>query len=363
MINGHGGNVLALAARLGRPPESFLDFSNNLHCLGQEITGRLVRGVSVSFRHYPDPDNTRLTERIADHEGVSPDTVLTGNGSSELIYLALQALKPENALIIAPIFSEYTAACEALDIPYRLHVLAESGLFRLQACDIARIAKHGHDCVILCSPNNPTGAAYTSLHQLLGKLRCKSLLADHTYREFLYGQDSYSMHACGRYAALMPQPARVVGIMSFTKFFSCPGLRLGYALSDTETVDAMRRRKAPWTVPSHAEDLGIALLDNIGTYRGLAASLPPLRQRFAEALEALPMVEEIIPSNVNFLFVRLKPEYPARALFGHLLERNIVIRVCDNIPGVEGNYIRLQVRPDKDHEILLRAMRSFAKTA
>ena len=59
---------------------------------------------------YPDPYGDKLKEALAARHGMSPTEVLLGNGSTQLIYLLCAALRPRNALIVGPAFSEYANA-------------------------------------------------------------------------------------------------------------------------------------------------------------------------------------------------------------------------------------------------------------
>ena len=80
----HGGNIYAFKRR------DIIDFSANINPLG--LPKRIKETIYKSFDkalHYPDPKAEKLTRRIAGHWGIKEKNILLGNGSAELIYLAM----------------------------------------------------------------------------------------------------------------------------------------------------------------------------------------------------------------------------------------------------------------------------------
>ncbi len=88
----HGGNLRELARDAGRATGEILDFSANINPLGPPDWLRSVIGARVSeLQHYPDPDCTALTRAFCARWGTSPEEVLFGNGSTEILYLIPKA--------------------------------------------------------------------------------------------------------------------------------------------------------------------------------------------------------------------------------------------------------------------------------
>ena len=198
----HGGNVIELAAALGLEALDFLDFSSNANSLVDDLTEAVVRETPHFHSVYPDTHSAALRERLARHEGVPADHIMVGNGSSELIFLAFTALKPRSVLLVAPIFSEYVLACANMNIYYELLTLSEANGFRITGPDLERLGSSSFDCVVLCTPNNPTGAVY-DMEAVLPRLNCNTVLVDNTYKEFLYGDPAYQGHSHSAYARML----------------------------------------------------------------------------------------------------------------------------------------------------------------
>ena len=107
----HGGNVDAWASSAGVEVGELLDFSASINALGPPSSAREAFVESYAeILCYPDPYGDKLKEALAERHGLSPAEVLIGNGSTQLIYLLCAALRPRNALIVGPAFSEYANA-------------------------------------------------------------------------------------------------------------------------------------------------------------------------------------------------------------------------------------------------------------
>ena len=92
MIQQHGGNIYGY--------ENILDFSVNINPLGApESVKKAIAANVADIEKYPDPNCTELRKRLAEHESVSADNIVCGNGADDLIFRIVHALKPRKALI------------------------------------------------------------------------------------------------------------------------------------------------------------------------------------------------------------------------------------------------------------------------
>ncbi len=337
----HGGEAMALAAELGCDVGEFLDFSSNTHYFAADLTDPIVNAVPVDIGHYPDPQNRLLHAAIATHEGVRPENVLAGNGSAELIYLALAALKPRRVLMLGPMFNEYAAACRGLGIEYVCYTPDVDHDFRCGPGDLAALAAIEADLAIVCSPNNPGGVAYDNLSDILESLNASHVLWDATYTEFLYGTPAFELHqACLRRAV---NDGRVLCLCSFTKFFACPGLRLGYAIASPAFLAKLRLLQPSWSVGGHAAAVGPALLDNISIYRNRLELLCKAKDSAAVVLNDVHIFDKLL-MGTSFVCMHIGIVDISNELRFHMLRNKIIIRSCDNITGMPNGFIRLQIR-------------------
>lgn len=355
----HGGEVYATARRLHTTPDKLLDFSSNANIFAYSLTEALTRATPYPFLHYPDSRAEELAEAIAAHEGVTPDRVLPGNGGAELIWLALRALAPRKVLFIGPIFSEYANACLALSIPFAILTPSVDNDFTCATDDLSELWESDADLVVLCTPNNPAGAVY-DMPRLLHMLRAPRVLIDNSYREFLHGTDDYESNSLHAYCASARPGVSVFTLHSFTKFFCCPGIRLGYLMGERTQLARIAALRPSWTISPFAQIMGGLFLDRIDEYR---ETLPALRLAVTHTGRELRRLACVNPDRVfegpGFLCCGLRPRFNAAAVCKTLLNQRMLARNCDTIPGMPEGFIRLQARPEPDTARLLAVLETL----
>jgi histidinol-phosphate/aromatic aminotransferase/cobyric acid decarboxylase-like protein len=108
--------------------------------------------------------------------------------------------------------------------------------------------------------------------------------------------------------------------------------------------------------------MGLRFLDRIADYRALLPELHFQRRQKAEALlDTNLFQEDSLCEGPSFITLAVQEPYSALSLAQQLLEQRILIRVCDNIPGMPPNYVRFQVRPLDSCEELLHSLKKFAR--
>lgn len=360
----HGGAVYETARLAGLTPEAVLDFSNNADSLATPLAAALLHDVGYPFAYYPEEGSPELRRAIADQEKVPPENVLVGNGSSELIHLALQRLRPRRVLLLGPIFREYSRACTSLNIPHALYALSQEEDFRLDRRQLEvvleTLAAGRFDMLILCSPNNPTGQSFRLLHELAAQVPCPYVFLDAAYRDFLFGLEESHEHSHARLARKLGKSVQLLSLHSFTKCFGVPGLRLGYILGQASLLHELAAGRAPWMVSRHTELCGLRLLEHRQLFDSLRVDLRERRRAFLEQLARTGLFSRILPSTLNFLTCRLRRPEEAAGIYARLATQGILVRVCDTIPGMPPGYLRLQVRAAAENAALVKALRELA---
>ncbi len=346
----HGGNILAAARKYGRDPDAFLDFSTNTNPLGPPpgVEEVYFRSFPLVGR-YPDPEETRrLKAQYASFFGVSPENIVFANGATELIYLVFQAVRPRRVLIPGPTFREYDRAARAFGAR-RVHLRLSPLRGFVPGREALRRAAAGVDLAFICNPNNPTG-------NLVPREVVEDLAAAcRRTGAFLVSDESFlPFHPAWRELSLIPEACRrrnVLVLVSLTKIFAIPGLRLGCGLAHPETAALLEELQPPWSVNSIARAVARELLRDPGyleaTWRLVAAE----RAYLEEGLRRLPGAAPF-PSAANFLLVRLTGKTAAEVEEG-LGKRGILIRNCSNFAFLDARYIRVAVRRRPENEFLL----------
>jgi len=209
------------------------------------------------------------------------------------------------------------------------------------------------DLVILNNPHNPSGAlasrdAMRAWIDTLGSTGA-SILADEAFIDYA-PEAAITGDACSQIG--------IVAVRSLTKFFGCPGLRVGYAVASPETAQSIAAQLPAWPVSTLAlNTLAEALRDGAYAQETLARNAAA-RAVLAEQLQLSGC--EVAPSQANFLFLRLPPGRDAAEVRARLIrEHKIVVRECDSFEGIKpGRYLRVAVRDEKDNLRLVQALTS-----
>lgn len=349
----HGGNIYDAARRTGIPEETILDFSASINPMGlpKGAAQAIRRGIQRLY-HYPEPNACRLAARIAGSIQTCRESVICGNGSTELIYLIPRVLQPARALILQPSFREYERACRVSGaeriVGYGLRTEDHFELSGDAFIDaISEMSQTGRPAVVfLCNPNNPTGrlvAKETVLRiaEAAASVGCY-LIVDEAFIDYCQ-EESVA-------GAVADNPFLVV-IRSLTKFYALAGLRIGYAVVHPDLAARIRACKEPWTVNSLAQAAAMEALDD-RPYQQRSRDFMKDEKVFLEnGLAGLHI--DYLPSRANYYLLRLEK---AQTLRRALEERGILVRDCSNFAGLDDRYLRIAVRSRRENRVLLKEM-------
>jgi threonine-phosphate decarboxylase len=328
----HGGNVFAISRERGWDWRSVRDFSASINPLGTppRVKDAIVDAID-RIHYYPEAESSSLRAALAQLWHVDKGLVLPGNGATELLHFFARWQREETVTLALPTFSEYFRA-----YPQARYVAADDPDLWPRA-----------GLLVLVQPNNPTGQPLcpTTLERWLLETS-NPVLVDESFLEFT-GLPSA--------IRLLDRRPNLYVLRSLTKFYALPGLRVGALVGGVQ--DQWRGRREPWQVNVLAEAAALAALADkehgVRTLRCVAE----WRAWLLNELSCLPGAD-VLPGCANYLFARL--DYPAAALYRHLLERKILIRVCTGSPGVRGEAVRVAVRTPGENEELLASWKEFS---
>lgn len=353
----HGGEVYKAAALAGVQPSELLDFSSNTNIFARELTRKVMESAPEAWLHYPEADCAALKKAVARHEGVEADCVAPGNGSAELIWRFLELTAPRSILFIGPVFSEYVRAAETLGINYGIVTPPAEQEFAVGEAELKKIWESQAELAVICTPNNPGGITYENIGAIFASLRAPRILVDLSYREFLAGTPLYAPNHWLAYSRMRSPGVNVFCLHSFTKFFCCPGLRLGYLLGEARHIRALNARLPSWSIGGPAQEAALRFLDELEAYRATLAPMRAARHELGAELRRLEIFQpDLVLEGPNFFCCGLAKGSPA-ALQNFLLQHRVLLRDCDNIPGMPPGFVRIQVRSPEDNARLLFALR------
>jgi len=150
----------------------------------------------------------------------------------------------------------------------------------------------------------------------------------------------------------------VIVLLSFTKFYAVPGLRLGSALLAPAWARKVQELRPPWAVNTLAQQFGAAALRDLAYERASRAYVREQRLFLTRALTSIPSLN-IYPGEANFLFLRSDhPALNAPELARRLLAEGMAIRVCGNYQGLDHRYFRVAVRTEAENQRLAEALKA-----
>jgi cobyric acid synthase CobQ/L-threonine-O-3-phosphate decarboxylase len=356
----HGGHVLALAASCGRDPADILDFSASMNPLGppDALRPAISRAVADLGR-YPDPDSAGLVQAASRRYGVPEQTLLAGNGTSDLLFALARAARGrpgaaagpvwDRAVIVAPCYVDYRRACERAGLAVTPFLTDPKRDFVLDFAALDAALPDAPALVFLGRPQNPTGRSFPDgpLRELAARRPESLFVVDEAFADFVPDFSSLTRE----------RPANVAVFLSLTKSFAVPGLRLGLFAADAALVARVRAELAPWPVNTLAQAVGEAFLGDAEFLSRTRTETARLRETLAGSLAGLPGVR-VFPSQANFLLCRLEGAPDAavalrdRLLAGH----GLAIRACADFEGLSGRYFRVAVRSGEDNARLVAAM-------
>src|SRR5499427_554046 len=232
--------------------------SNENPCPPSEKVRKAIIAQLAHLNRYPDGSGFYLRQAVAKRHGFTQDQIVLGNGSNELIELAVRTfLKPgDEAIVPHPSFVVYPMIVQAAG-GIRVMVMLKDHRLDLEA--MARAITPMTKMVFVANPNNPTATIVTAdeVEHFMARVPDRVIVVfDEAYIEFAHGPDlpdtlDYLRH--GR---------RVVVLRTFSKAASLAGLRVGYAIADPDCIALLNRVRQPFNVNSLGQVAALAALQD-----------------------------------------------------------------------------------------------------
>lgn len=307
-----------------------------------------IADAASHVHRYPDPGVHGLRERIAAELGVGPDEIVVGPGSAAVYDQIVQALVDDG--------DEVVYSWRSFEL-YPICVAARGG----RSVQVPNTAEGRHDLpamarsirrdtrlVIVCSPNNPTGATVgaAELEDFLARVPAHvAVLLDEAYLQFdtsgdrVDGLDAYRRHP------------NVVLLRTFSKAYGLAGLRVGYAVAHPRVAAALAKTGLPFAVTDVAQQAALASLDAAEELDLRVKSVLAERGRVQDALRDQGW--DLPESHGNFVWLPLAAESLA---FGQIADAaGISVRPFD------GDGVRVTIGEPAANDVLIRVCREAGR--
>lgn len=287
---------------------------------------------------YPDDSCTGLREKLAKKLHKKSKEFLFGNGSSELIDLVMKAYleSGERVVSFSPTFSMYKLYTIINKGIYEEYPLEDMNKLNVQGfIDFIKLKKP--KVVIICNPNNPTGSTISreDVIRIVEASDCM-VIVDEAYIEF---SDMETQDNTREYKNL-------IVLRTFSKAYALAGIRLGYMIADSETIDFINRVRAPYNINSISQSIGLKVFGYEDIIKDNISLIKSERERVCKRLEGLGF--NPITSQTNFIFFKGK-----EGLSNELAKKGIIIR---DFAGDLQGYYRLTIGKAEENDMVLKAI-------
>ncbi len=270
---------------------------------------------------YPDGNGTKLKKEIANHENVTIDNIIIGNGSNEILELAARAFLNPNTSSVASkhAFAVYKIVTQS----------AGASLIEIPALnwghDLDSFAKHleqSTKVIFIANPNNPTGTynSHEEVYSLLKKVSSSVLvILDCAYFEYVTKADYV------RPTDLLKEFDNLLITKSFSKIHGLASIRVGYGIANPSLIEALNRIRQPFNVNAVAQAMAaIAINDKEHIQQSIKLNSQQYKFLFNK-LSKLGL--ECIPSVGNF--ITFKGGFEGKELFYGLMKKGVIVRPVD----------------------------------
>jgi len=300
------------------------------------------------LRKYPDPSASELVNALAAYHGVDRRQVFVGVGSDDVLGMAFLTFFNSDKPVLFPdiTYSFYPVWAELFRIPVKVIPLDESFSIRKEDYD--------GDCggIIFPNPNAPTGKLLplSDVESVIGSHPECVVIIDEAYIDFAPEGSSA--------LALVDKYPNLLVVRTFSKSRSMAGLRIGYAIGQTELIEALQSVKYSYnsyTMNMPSINWGVRSIEDEDYFRETRDKIVETRKYFTKELEKLHFT--VIPSEANFVFAS-HATVPAKELFEKARKEGIFFRYFDQ-PGID-DYLRITIGTREDMDEVLSFFRRIS---
>lgn len=300
------------------------------------------------YNRYPDPHQVKIKEKLSAIKGVPAANIFIGNGSDECIDLLYRGFcnpGKDNVIICPPTYGMYQVSADINDVEVRRAPLLPD--FQLDLVHLENLVDDFTKIIWICSPNNPSA---NSLHREDIEMVLNNfpglVVIDEAYINF-------SRHRS--FVQELQDYPNLVVMQTLSKAWGLAGLRVGMAFASEAVISVFNKIKPPYNIGQATQDIVLSALDKVDEVNEMIRLLVAEREVLVQNLAVLPAVQQIYPSDANFLLVKVKD---ARKAYDFLLTRGIVVRDRSNVQLCEG-CLRITVGTPEENKIFVENLSAF----
>lgn len=297
---------------------------------------------------YPDPLQSEVKLLLAPLKKVRPEQIFLGNGSDEAIDLVYRIFcRPgiDNVVAPAPTYGMYQVCADINDIEYRAVPLKADYQLDMEA--MKQAIDENTKAIWLCSPNNPTGNVFAKEDLLWFLDNAEAMIVvDEAYIDF---SDKGTM------VEMLDKYPNLIVLQTFSKAWGQAAIRLGIAMASEEVISLYNKVKYPYNVNILTQQQALKVLGNVAKKESQVKEILAQRDVLKNLLLSLSCVEEIYPSDSNFLLVKVND---ANGIYKYLQDKGIIVRNRHRVT-LCANCLRITVGTPTENAEIYNALKDF----
>ncbi|NOX90866.1 MAG: histidinol-phosphate transaminase [Calditrichaeota bacterium] len=299
------------------------------------------------YHRYPDPHQRLLKQRLSQLYGAPAEKIFLGNGSDEAIDLLMRVFgEPgrESILIMPPTYGMYEVCANINDLSVEKAPLTPE--FDIDFKALEEHLKPNVKLIFICSPNNPTGNTFPAedIERIVRNFS-GIVVVDEAYIDFAPQKTVLP---------LIDKYSNLVILRTFSKAWGSARIRLGIAFGDAGVISFLNKIKMPYNVSGLTQEVALQLLKKRDRKDEYIQKILRQRRRLSDELRKLAIVQEVFPSDANFILVRFKD---AKKIFDYLMEQGIIVRDRSSQIHCE-NCLRITVGTEQENDRLLSVLKT-----
>jgi len=298
-----------------------IKLASNENCLGPSPKALdAIKENLNNINRYPDASSFYLKEKLSKFLGVRTDNLILGNGSDEIIVLAVKTFidEADEVIIARPTFLIYEITSQVQSAKMKFVPLTKDLRYDLKA--IKGAITSATKMVFIANPDNPTGTYVTKAELddfFKGLPDGVVVFLDEAYFEFA----NYSFKDYPNGIDYLGMPNVIVG-RSFSKAYGLAGMRIGYGISNAEAIGYMERVREPFNVNILAQAAALAAIDDQAFLKKTLTHVAKEKESLYEAFSRMGL--KYIKSATNFILVDVKRD--TKVVFNRLLKEGVIVR-------------------------------------
>ena len=339
-----------------------LNTNENPYPPSPKVLAAVKAATDGRLRLYPNPSAERLRAKLAKLHGCRPENIIVGNGSDEMLALAVRAfvepqpnskLKIKNSKLAATTVQYFTPSYSLYPVLADIHGAARNAVALNPDFSMPPVAelKRGKQwefnaaLTLVTTPNAPGGRGYkTAELEKLCRAQKGVVVLDEAYVDF----------AAENAMKLALKFPHVLVARTFSKAYSLCFQRVGYFVGHPELIAALHKIRDSYNVNGLGQIAAEATLDDLKYYRANFKKIIATRESLSRELTRLGF--RVLPSQTNFILAK-PPLFPAKAWLEKLRDRKILVRWF-SAPEVS-DYLRITIGTPAEAAALVKAARAI----